>query len=502
MQAETRPVRKEHSVGTTGSGPSGSTERTNWAAAVLFSPVLWGGLLTVGFYQLIPLLPVHRELAERYFCRHPLEYATAGLFFVGMATLFLKAVRTRKERAALELNLLADPELTASSDVIGRVALLEEKTARLTPALRKSSFVGRVRDVCAYLRGRQSTAGLEEHLKYLAELAAERLHGSFALVRTITWAVPIIGFLGTVVGITIAIANVTPEQLDSSLGEVTSGLAVAFDTTALALTLSLALVFGTFLVERSEQKILSQVEQLGIKRIAVLFPSEEESKSPLVEAEHQAAQQLIAKTEALINWQAEVWQEGVESLRRRWTETLEHQQVRFDEAIRQGLTSTLEGHQQQLADVRGEFLEAFQIVSRQFTENQAVAGQAQREAHETFGRQMAELWQQVRTDFAALREEQATRMEELLTSVTQNVGGWQSQLKESTDAASEQLAELRRQGEVLCKVVEQEEHLARLQSRLTENLEAVRAAETFDETLHSLSAAVHLLAARTKPKAA
>ncbi|MFO0006175.1 MAG: MotA/TolQ/ExbB proton channel family protein, partial [bacterium] len=82
---------------------------------------------------------------------------------------------------------------------------------------------------------RRADAALDDHLKYLADLAADRLVQSFQLVRTVTWAVPIMGFLGTVIGITMAIANVTPEQLDSSLPEVTSGLAVAFDTTAQAL---------------------------------------------------------------------------------------------------------------------------------------------------------------------------------------------------------------------------------------------------------------------------
>ena len=62
----------------------------------------------------------------------------------------------------------------------------------------------------------------------------------------------------------MAIANVTPEQLDSSLPEVTAGLAVAFDTTAQALTMSMLLVFATFLVERGEQSILNDVEQFGI----------------------------------------------------------------------------------------------------------------------------------------------------------------------------------------------------------------------------------------------
>ena len=52
-----------------------SLENRNWPGTILLSPLLWGGLLTVGFYRLIPVLPVQRELAERYFCNHPLEYA-------------------------------------------------------------------------------------------------------------------------------------------------------------------------------------------------------------------------------------------------------------------------------------------------------------------------------------------------------------------------------------------------------------------------------------------
>ncbi|MCA9071733.1 MAG: hypothetical protein KDA84_22555, partial [Planctomycetaceae bacterium] len=62
--------------------------------------------------------------------------------------------------------------------------------------------------------------------------------------------------------------------------------------------------------------------------------------------------------------------------------------------------------------------------------------------------------------------------------------------------------ELKGQKDVLLKVVAGEQELVRLQSRLTENLEAVRTAEAFEQTLHSLSAAVHLLSARNRPNAA
>jgi biopolymer transport protein ExbB/TolQ len=479
-----------------------SAANTSWATAIFQSPILWGGLLTVGFYQLIPFLPVQRELAERYFCNHPLEYATAALFFVGMATLGLKAIGAANQKAALGLNLLGNAPVADTTDAIQRAATLEKDLEGLSPRQNRSILAVRIHDVCLYVHGRRSGAGLEEHLKYLAELAVEKLQNSYALIRNITWAVPIIGFLGTVIGITIAIANVTPDQLDSSLGEVTGGLAVAFDTTALALALSLVLVFSSYLVERSEQTILADVEEFGIKRITPLFPIESEPASPLIAAEQQAAQHLIEKTEAMINWQAQVWEEGINSLRQRWAETLERQQGSLDDAIQQGLASTLEEHQRELGDVRSEFMEAFQVVSKQLTDNHTAASHAQREVHQEFQQQMSELWQHVRTDFAVLREEQSTRMDELLTSVSQNVGGWQTQLKESTNAGTAQLEELRRQGEILLKVVEQEEQLARLQLRLNENLEAVQVADTFEETLHSLTAAVHLLSAKAKSKAA
>jgi biopolymer transport protein ExbB/TolQ len=479
-----------------------SAGNASWAAAIFLSPILWGGLLTVGFYQLIPFLPVQRELAERYFCNHPLEYATAALFFVGMATLGLKAIGAANQKAALGLNLLGNVSAADTTDAVQRAAAIEKVLAGLSPKQNRSILAMRIRDVCLYVRGRRSGTGLEEHLKYLAELAVEKLHNSYALVRTITWAVPIIGFLGTVIGITTAIANVATDQLGGPLDGVTSGLAIAFDTTALALTLSLVLVFSSYQVEHSEQSILADVEEFGIKRITPLFPVETEPASPLIAAEQQASKHLIEKTEALINWQTQVWEEGIESLRQRWTETLEKQQGSLDDALRQGLASTLEAHQHQLGDVRSEFIEAFQIVSKQLTDNHTAASRAQQEVHQEFQQQMSELWQHVRTDFAALREEQNTRMDELLTSVSQNVSGWQTQLKESTEAGTAQLKELRRQGEILLKVVAQEEQLARLQLRLNENLEAVQVADTFEETLHSLTAAVHLLSAKAKPKAA
>jgi biopolymer transport protein ExbB/TolQ len=447
----------------------------SWPAAVFRSPFLWGIATTVGFYCLIPVLPVQREFAVRYFCGHPLEYLTTVLFFVGMAILALKGVGLLSDRRALAASIDHDPlaRCAASAALQERVAAIETWLHTLPLSHRRTCIGRRLQDVCAYIRGQGSSHGLEEHLKYLAELASERLHSSYALVRTITWAVPILGFLGTVVGITIAIANVTPEQLDSSLADVTGGLAVAFDTTALSLALSLAMVFGSFLVERSEQAVLAEVEEIGIKRIGCWFPSSAQSPGPLAEAEAQAARTLIENTESLVRRQTELWQESLEALRCRWTETMAAQQHSLNLAIQKGTSATLADHAQQLATLRGEFLQSFQAASKTLGDNLARSQEAQRQWQQEFGRQFTHWWKQVQGDVQGMHQ-----------------------------TAAGQIAELQKQGELLRGLIEDEAQLTRLEERLAENLQAVRVAEAFDQTLHSLNAAVHLLTARATSKAA
>ena len=79
-------------------------------------------------------------------------------------------------------------------------------------------------------------------------------------MRFVIWAIPIMGFLGTVIGITVAIASLSPTQLENISG-VVAGLGTAFDTTATALALSMVLMFVQFAIDRTEQKLLAEVDE-------------------------------------------------------------------------------------------------------------------------------------------------------------------------------------------------------------------------------------------------
>ena len=423
----------------------------------LFTPILTGLVLTVGLYALIAFGLLKTPFVERYFCSHPLEYVTTALFMIGMTILIGKLLRVSIEKVAFERPLVdLDPDADAAENV---AAAIDHSLQRHSDILRSTCLAKRWRDVATFLAGRNSAVGLDEHLKHLAELASERMADSYSLIRTITWAVPILGFLGTVIGITIAIANVTPEQLDTSLGEVTGGLGVAFDTTALALALSIVLVFATFVVERSEQQILSRVEDFGITHLQHLFPQHESASLP--ETQQQAALQLMQQTEQLVTKQTQMWNAELEAMRSRWMKTLDEQSGRLNELLNSGAEAVLDGHVHQLSIARETLLTGFQTATDEFVRG----------------------------------------LETVSAASDKRISRLQSAVQESTTAAAEQMEALHRQGQLLLQIFEKEDHLVRLQERLDQNLESVRAAETFDETLHNLAAAVHLLTARTRKAA-
>lgn len=478
----------------------GEGQQAGWFLSLLSSPIIWGTAVTVTFYALIPVLPLQREFMQRYFCSHWILYATTWLFAMGMAILAVKSLVIPRERSAFAFNLVRNPSLRQETDRDRRRELLERSVASLPPHIRRTELARRYSDVCEYLSARRGTESLEDHLKYLHEVAGERLHDSYALIRTITWAIPILGFLGTVIGITMAIANITPDQLEKSMSEITSGLAVAFDTTALSLSLSMILVFVSFIVERAEQQILGRVEVAGMREIAPLLAANTSTSaaSPLMAAEQHAAANLLDKTEQLIQWQTNLWQESLDQLRTRWEQVVQQQQAEFTQSIQTGLQATLSQHDRELSEARQELSDSFtQLSSDLITMVAEVQDRSQQQQAQT-SQEIASVWEDVQSELRLLRDDQAKQIEHLVHSISDEVLSWQTDLKAATHASTGQVRELHTQGETLLKIVGEEVELTRLQGTLASNLEAIRAVETFEKALHSLTAAVHMLTIKNR----
>ena len=138
-----------------------------------------------------------------------------------------------------------------------------------------------LRRALARWRSGESGGVLEPVVASLAALAAEtarveeslallwrRFEESYLLPRYISWAVPILGFIGTVLGISLAADGIRRiigsdaglSSLSSDLSGAIAPLGIAFDTTLIALSLSVVLTLFLSLVQRDEERILAAIE--------------------------------------------------------------------------------------------------------------------------------------------------------------------------------------------------------------------------------------------------
>ncbi|WP_157665433.1 MotA/TolQ/ExbB proton channel family protein [Cyanobium sp. NIES-981] len=134
-----------------------------------------------------------------------------------------------------------------------------------TPKTLIGNRLGRVL-VCFRDSGSRAIAR-ELHEDDVALTQAEIEEG-FLVTRTMIWVLPMLGFLGTVLGISVSIGgfsglltNVTDiAKVKAGLTQVTGGLSTAFDTTLLGIVCAIACMVLMSLAEKSEFRLAAGLE--------------------------------------------------------------------------------------------------------------------------------------------------------------------------------------------------------------------------------------------------
>lgn len=296
--------------------------------------------LTQGPWQIASL--------QRYLA-HPIVQAEIVLFCCAAAALIVKALVCLKERWVLSRRLL--PEWNGKAKPVAEADALLRHLVHQPPVFRSSLAYRRLAAVLGFVSHRGSANELDDQIRSLADADALHQDGSFSLLRFITWAIPILGFLGTVVGITQAIAGVTPEALERSLNTVTDGLAEAFDTTAAALCLTMVLMFATFLVDRWEQTLLARVDDLVDAELAHRFERTGPESAQFIESLRQNSGVLLQATEQLVERQATLWSQTLHKADRHWTDLGEKQKTLLVESLTLALRTTQKEQENRLQEM-------------------------------------------------------------------------------------------------------------------------------------------------------
>jgi biopolymer transport protein ExbB/TolQ len=465
-------------------------------------PLVWGGLACLGFFALFGKNTLNQPLIVRYCQGHPVEQVETFLFFVGLVALVMKFFDILRQRRALSMEVF-EP-IPAGGQSVDDIPRLQTQLKRLPASVRDGYLGRRLNEALEFIRRKSSATTLDDHLYYLADSDALQMQGSYASVRIIVWAIPILGFLGTVIGITMAIARLSPEALEQSMPEVTAGLGVAFDTTATALAFSMILMFGKFVTEKFENNLLSSVEARVSRELVGRFDRADWSNDPDVTAVRRIADTVLVACGQLVERQADVWRETIESAHGRWAELTTAASDLLEAALADAVASSLKHYTAEINAGAAARSAELQVAVKSCTGSLqtqverttvAVADALDRvgaRVDATVSRLQSALTDAVSNHTRALTESE----KEIAEENRRHFSEVQLALVEGAAAAVEQQEQLVKQGEVLLRVVDATGQIKQLESTLNENLSALAGAQHFEQTVTSLAAAVQLLSAR------
>ena len=179
------------------------------------------------------------------------------LMFWALAIMGYKGFIITRERNLLEIDLVPIAEgmriLPEDTREFARqVEALPDQERRmvlpraLLSALRRFSTTRSIQDVSS-----------STHIIFESE--ADRLESELSMIRYISWAIPSIGFIGTVRGIGEALAQ-ADKAVQGDIAGVTQSLGVAFNSTFIALLISIFLMFLVYQLQLMQERLVFDSE--------------------------------------------------------------------------------------------------------------------------------------------------------------------------------------------------------------------------------------------------
>jgi len=186
------------------------------------------------------------------------------LAFWAIAIMGFKTKRVSEEKKLLQMPLIEIPEgtrvLPEDSRALARnlESLSTEEQDYLLP-----------RAIVAALQRLGSAGGVQEvsgAVKDVCESESQRLDTELSMIRYIAWAIPSIGFIGTVRGIGAALAN-AHEAVAGNIAGVTASLGVAFNSTFIALLISIIIMFLSHQLTLHQERLVLDAQKYCDKKL-------------------------------------------------------------------------------------------------------------------------------------------------------------------------------------------------------------------------------------------
>jgi biopolymer transport protein ExbB/TolQ len=195
----------------------------------------------------------------------PEQIACYCCFLWAGLILLSRYMEVRRQRRAFSLQLLPPEQYILPGDARLHQRRIDEQVGRKGPFM----LANMLRLALGKYAVSRSGHDVAETVRTQADVDMNRLVSSMSMVHYLAWAIPAIGFLGTVRGLagSLSLGSETKMAVGLFIKEATGHLNVAFDCTLVALALSLVCMFLLHSVQREEEGLVIDCQQYALENL-------------------------------------------------------------------------------------------------------------------------------------------------------------------------------------------------------------------------------------------
>src|SRR5690606_18141277 len=167
-----------------------------------------------------------------------------------------------RERKAFKLNLIP-----TSEKIVFMPSDINNLKFKLIEFERKDKYIlsDLLKKACTKFATSRSLSELIDIVSIQVEISQEKSEGDQSIIRYLTWVIPSIGFVGTVIGISQALIVANSGDME----KITSLLGVAFDTTLVALVLSIVIMYFVHRLQEETDKLDRKSTRLNSSHVKI-----------------------------------------------------------------------------------------------------------------------------------------------------------------------------------------------------------------------------------------
>ncbi len=186
------------------------------------------------------------------------------LMLWAMSLMGYKALLATRERSVMQLDLIP---LSQGTSILPEDAREYSRPVQALTQVQQSFLLPRALLTALHrFRSTRNIQDVSNSIRAICESESERLDSELSMIRYIAWAIPSIGFLGTVRSIGQALGQ-AHKAAQGDIAGVTQSLGVAFNSTFVALLISIIVMFLMHQLQLNQERLVLDCEDYCDNRL-------------------------------------------------------------------------------------------------------------------------------------------------------------------------------------------------------------------------------------------